>query len=285
MKLAAVEVGESSLGVERAALPSEVGDSSLGVERAALPSEVGVVLPEEATELVVGLLAQKQVEAVDSRTELHLVKVTTIRGESFCAFCDTKMLKGEVAVILKSHHAEGPISRNNGQKEGYCDGGVKPECLHPCCAFHWGGVPGVADMKRKAAKCRGTCQGVTDPDHRCYTVMGSPGARCTASNTGPAYYCYPCMGEFIQQHKELLKGYVSVSSQEADVAWKQPGLFGAGNRTLPSTNKEAYFALFRFDGDEDHLALERHRKQQDIIKAALKADKDIKNKKRKAGDE
>lgn len=159
---------------------------------------------------------------------------------------------------------------------------MKPECLHPCCAFHWGGVPGVDDRSKKPAKCRGTCQGEPDPDHRCYTVMGSPGARCTASNTGPAYYCYPCMREFIQQHKELLKGHVSVSSQEAAVAWKQPGLFGACNRTLPLKNKEAYFALFRFDGDENshQLALERHRQRQELIKAALKADK-----KRKAGDE
>jgi len=217
----------------------------------------------------------------EGRTELHLVEVKKIGGDSFCAFCDTKMLRGEVAVVLKSYHAEGQISRNNGEKEAYCDGGVKPECLHPCCAFHWGGVPGVADRNKKPAKCRGTCQGEPDPDHRCYTVMGSPGARCTASNTGPAYYCYPCMREFIQQHKELLKGHVSVSSQEAAVAWKQSGLFGACNRTLPMKNKEAYFALFRFDGDENNqLALERHRQRQELIKAALKADK-----KRKAGDE
>jgi hypothetical protein len=203
---------------------------------------------------------QKVTTRLAERTELHLAEVTKIGKDSFCAFCDTEILQGEVAVVLKSHHAEGRFIRNNGEKVGYCDGGVKPECLHPCCAFHWGGVPGVADKGKKPAKCRGTCQGTTDPDNRCYTVMGSPGARCTASSTGPAYYCYSCMGEFIQQYKELLKGHVSVSSQQADVAWKDRGVWGACNRSLPLINKEEYLALFRFDGENNRISSRPPRK-------------------------
>jgi len=195
-----------------------------------------------------------------------------------CAFCDTRINCGDVGVIVSSYHTPGSYSRNHGEANGYNEGGQVPELIHPTCAFHFG----VFSTSGKDAFCRG-CGTSTKPGERCYTVMGKKKARCTASTTGKAYYCFACMGSFIQKNAGLLRGQIGMDSQCAAVAWERPRMFGASNRPLPTPDnrkiKKAYLDLFRFNDVDaqanEILALGRHRQQQAIIADALKEDEEL----------
>jgi len=198
-------------------------------------------------------------------------------GRAHCAWCDTLIAKGSPRVARAFYHAPGNYSRNNGAATGYNPGGLQDEYMHPQCTFQYDGNP-----KGQLATCGG-CGSKVEPTHRVLSRFGKPDARCTPATSAPLYYCFKCSHRFIQDHRELLVGWLGAEQSEAAVAWRSAGPFASsgndgGPPALPKdkTTRADFLSCFRFDppqSEEDAAtACSRHRMLQHVISEALKKD-------------
>lgn len=154
--------------------------------------------------------------------------------------------------------------------------------MHVQCALRYDDNP-----RGSPAACAGGCGTHCAPPRRMLSRFGSAGARCIPSSSAPLYYCFPCAKAFVQRHRELLVGHVSVRQAQLKVGWVgwgYAGLFrGKGNvggpPPLPKDKAllEAFLDCFHFDppqtAAEEESACDRHESLQLSIRAALAEDR------------
>ena len=199
------------------------------------------------------------------------VKVGT--GHSFCYFCDTRIEKDWACIERVWHHQGGKYSRNFGESTGFCPSGMLPESAHVQCAWQ-------LDTKGPIRKCD-SCGHEVSPCRRLVNYIASREKRC--SETSGLYWCFGCVGSFVQRHRTTLDGFLGADqSTQQGVAWAERPMFppadlqaGCGLPPMAASVREDVRRIFAATSEEaEALAIHRHRALQAAILHAMHKDRE-----------